>query len=138
MALAAAMLASQAGQGSETAAGKTVWDGVFTMTQAERGRTVLAEHCSLCHGEAMRGGGGVPPAVGPEFVFNWNGKTVSELFTYLKTTMPPTAPGSLSDEKYADILAALFDLNGFPADGASELPVDPQTLSNLVVSSQKR
>lgn len=119
------------------AGGRTVWDGVYTEAQAERGQKVIVETCSLCHGEAMRGGGGVPSAVGPEFMFNWNDRTVAELFNYLKTTMPPTAPGSLSDEKYADAMAALFKHNGFPASPEAEIPSNPDALADVVIVRSK-
>jgi hypothetical protein len=79
----------------------------------------------------------VPSAVGPEFMFNWNGKPVSELFVYLKTTMPPTAPGSLSDRQYADAMAALFKHNGFPASATAEIPTDPEALADVVIVSTK-
>lgn len=112
----------------------TVWKGIYTAAQAERGQRVLTEHCAQCHGAAMRGGAGVPSAVGPEFMFNWDGKTVGELFLYLKTTMPPTAPGSLSDQRYADVMAALFSHNGFPASETTEIPADPNALSDVLIA----
>lgn len=118
---------------SQAAAGKTIWDGIYTTAQAQRGQKILLEQCSMCHGEEMRGGGGVPSAVGPEFMFNWDGKSVGELFTFLKTTMPPTAPGSLSDQKYADAMAALFSHNGFPAADSSEIPADPAALADVTI-----
>jgi len=118
---------------SRAAGGRTVWDGIYTDAQAERGQKVILETCSLCHGEAMRGGGGVPSAVGPEFMFNWNEKTVTQLFVYLKTTMPPTAPGSLPDQKIADAMAALFKHNGFPASAEAEIPADPGALADVAI-----
>lgn len=121
---------------SHAAAGRTIWDGIYTVAQAERGQKVLIEQCSMCHGEAMRGGGGVPSAVGPEFMFNWDGKTISELFVFLKTTMPPTAPGSLSDQKYADAMAALFSHNGFPAAN-TEIPAEPGALADVAIVRAK-
>ena len=42
-------------QGS-SAATKTVWDGVYTADQAERGRGFYAEHCARCHGGDLQGG----------------------------------------------------------------------------------
>lgn len=138
--LAAALALMTAGElaSSSDAAegrGRTVWDGVYTEAQATRGQAILTEQCATCHGEAMRGGGGVPSAVGPEFMFNWKGKTVSELFMYLKTTMPPTAPGSLSDQKYADAMGALFKHNGFPASDIMEIPPDQKALVNVTIES---
>ena len=45
-----ATAATVPGQGSPAASGRSVWDGVFTDAQAERGRGYFAEHCARCHG----------------------------------------------------------------------------------------
>jgi S-disulfanyl-L-cysteine oxidoreductase SoxD len=118
-------------------AGRTVWDGIYTEAQAARGQAVLTEQCVLCHGETMRGGGGVPSAVGPEFMFNWKDKSVAELFAYLKMMMPPTAPGSLSDQKYADVMALLFKMNGFPASEGNDIPANPDALPDVRITPDK-
>src|SRR5262245_42339619 len=36
----------------------TVWDGVFTGAQAERGQSAYRERCQSCHGEKLEGGVG--------------------------------------------------------------------------------
>jgi hypothetical protein len=46
--------------------------------------------------------------------------------------MPPNEQGSLSEQRYADILAAIFRKNEFPA-GQSELPADPAALANILI-----
>jgi mono/diheme cytochrome c family protein len=117
--------------------GRTVWEGIYTEAQAARGQSVLTEQCVLCHGETMRGGGGVPSAVGPEFMFNWKDKSVAELFAYLKMMMPPTAPGSLSDQKYADVMALLFKMNNFPASEGNEIPANPDALPDVRIVADK-
>jgi len=122
---------------TEAAGGRTAWEGIYTEAQAARGTQVLTEQCVLCHGETMKGGGGVPSAAGPEFMFNWNGKPVSELFTYLKTMMPPTAPGSLSDQKYADAMAAVLKHNGFPAGESAEIPADATVMTDVIITAAK-
>jgi len=136
LALATAAAGAGLSWGGEPAK-RTVWDGVYTEAQAERGNAVLLEQCALCHGEAMRGGGGVPSAVGPEFMFNWKDKSVAELFAYLKAMMPPTAPGSLSDQKYADVMATLFKNNGFPANDSAEIPASPDALTDVLITQKE-
>ncbi len=58
---------------------KNVWTGVYSADQAKRGLETYKQQCSMCHGETMSGGGGVPAVAGPEFLYSWNGKTAAEL-----------------------------------------------------------
>ena len=100
----------------------TVWDGVYTEAQADRGLKRYAANCEMCHGGGMTGGGGVPGLIGAEFLFGYNNKTAADLFTYVKENMPPGQTGSLSDQQYVEIVAAVFKGNGFPASATQELP----------------
>jgi hypothetical protein len=55
--------------------------------------------------------------------------TLDDLFDRIKTTMPGDAPGSLTGEQCADILAFLLSKDGFPA-GQTELATGP-ALKNI-------
>ena len=107
-------------QGSENR--KTVWDGVFTAAQAERGREAYAVHCSSCHQDDLGGLAG-PALKGQQFMDDWREDRVKSLFTFIQTRMPVRASGSLSEETYIDILAHILSVNTFPA-GAKELTAD--------------
>jgi cytochrome c553 len=115
--------------------GPGVWDGVYTESQAERGSVVLAQKCVECHGVNLKGGPGVPPLVGLEFSFGWDTRSLGELYEYLVTTMPTGQPGSLSDQAYVDIIAAVLKLNGIPA-GDEETGLTPNTaaLSQIMLT----
>ena len=116
-------------------AGRTVWDRVYTNTQADRGSRLFSEHCALCHAQNMRGGlGGAAALIGPEFQFTWNDKSVGALFVILRAKMPPGEAGSLSDQEYADILAAILQVNGFPAGQEQELPGDATLTSDIRIT----
>jgi cytochrome c len=112
---------------------RTVWDGVYTTVQAERGATRFAETCAACHGEDMAGGPGIPGVTGIEFMFKYNDKTVGELFDYVKMNMPPGQQGSLTDTQYADVVAAILKGNEFPA-GATDLPPDAKALEQVRIT----
>jgi mono/diheme cytochrome c family protein len=135
-ALAAAVLLLPGLNAGKAQNKRTVWDGVYTAAQAQRGMATFKSQCAMCHGENMAGGGGAPAAAGPEFAFNWKGKTAGELLTYLKGNMPPNDAGSLSDQKYTDIIAAIFQTTEFPA-GNTELPSDPDALSAIQITPDK-
>jgi S-disulfanyl-L-cysteine oxidoreductase SoxD len=118
------------------AGAQNVWTGVYTADQAKRGLETYKQQCGMCHGETMSGGGGVPAVAGPEFLYSWNGKNAGELFDYLKAMMPPSDPGSLSDQKYADVMAAMFQTDGFPA-GQAELKPDSKALADIAITKDK-
>lgn len=117
---------------------KTVWDQVYTEAQAARGVQTFSEHCALCHAESMHGGpGGATALIGPEFQFLWNDKSVGALLTILRAKMPPGEAGSLSDQEYADIVAAILQRNGFPAGEDRELPGDGMVTSDIRITWDK-
>ena len=50
----------------------------------------------------------MPPLAGMDFLTNWTGKTVGDLYEKTQTTMPATAPGTLMPEQAADVLAFML------------------------------
>jgi mono/diheme cytochrome c family protein len=100
---------------------KTVWDGVYTDTQAQRGQSAYAWNCGRCHGEDLTGSGNV--LRGGKFMDRWREDSVKSLFNAIKSTMPRGAPGSLGDGEYLDIVAFILQANAFPT-GADELTID--------------
>jgi len=107
----------------------TVWDGVFTGAQAERGREAYALHCSSCHQNDLQGGAG-PALQGLHFIDNWREDSLQSLFTFIQTRMPLRAPGTLGEETYLDILTYILSMNTFPA-GSKELTHDALSTTQL-------
>jgi mono/diheme cytochrome c family protein len=107
---------------------RSVWQGVYTAAQSERGRAVYQASCGQCHGETLGGDIG-PTLVGP-FWSIWDGRTAADLLKTIRTTMPADAPESLKSQEYADLVAYLFSVNKFPA-GETELPVDQAALETI-------
>ncbi len=93
---------------------RTVWDGVYSEEQAERGRALYTESCSGCHAADLRGDNTSPSLVGMSFDFLWGGSTLGELFTRVQERMPTDRPGSLSAQTYRDILAFVLRENSYP------------------------
>jgi S-disulfanyl-L-cysteine oxidoreductase SoxD len=116
---------------------RSVWDGVYTNEQADRGHSVYHSQCEVCHGETLLGGDEVPPLAGPQFLANWNGLTVGDLFERIRKSMPANDPGKLSSQQNADVLAYLFSFNEFPA-GKMELPHDAELLKQIRIEATKR
>ena len=115
---------------------KSVWDGVFSQAQAERGRGLYSEQCASCHGSELTGGEMAPPLVGGDFQSDWNGLTVGDLFDRIRISMPQNAPGSLSGAQNADVLAFMLQANKFP-NGQTELARDAMMLKSIKFETKK-
>ena len=102
---------------------RTVWDGVYSEAQAERGRVLYTEACSGCHAPDLRGNNTSPSLVGMSFTFLWGGSTLGALLERIREQMPPAAPGTLPAQTYRDILAFVLSENTYPA-GAKEFEDD--------------
>ena len=100
----------------------SVWDGVYTDAQAERGHTLYMQNCSRCHGADLSGTYEIPPLVG-RFMPYWSGSTLDALFDYVSTAMPLDHPGALSAGANADIVAFILKSNDIPS-GSKELSAD--------------
>lgn len=72
----------------------------------------------------------MPALTGPDFVMDWSGMTVGDLFDKMQTSMPADKPGSLSREQNATLVAFLLSANKFPP-GKAELPSDPEHLREI-------
>jgi hypothetical protein len=104
--------------------GGSTWGGVYSDEQATRGAAAYAKHCTECHLEDLAGDGFAPALKGPEFLNNWNGLTVGDLFERIRVSMPPSDPNAVPVTDKADIVAHILKSSGFPA-GKTELA--PQT-----------
>lgn len=105
----------------------SIWDGVYSEAQAQRGREQYLQHCSVCHSVSLQGNNEAPPLVG-RFIPDWADAPLGDLYDYTSTAMPLDRPGSLSAPAYADIVAYLLNANGFPS-GKKEL--DPSMLATI-------
>src|SRR3569833_1525586 len=93
----------------------SVLNGAYTDAQAQRGADQFSAQCAACHGSGLTGNGEAPAQVGGEFISNWAGLTLGDLFERIRSTMPQDNPGNLSRAQYAEILSFILKSNGYPA-----------------------
>jgi mono/diheme cytochrome c family protein len=93
----------------------SVVEGVYTEVQAARGAALFQQSCAICHGATLGGLGEAPALVGAQFIGDFNGLTVGDLYERVRTTMPLNNPGGLTRDEYAAILAFMLKSNGFKA-----------------------
>ncbi|HLG55400.1 MAG TPA: c-type cytochrome [Vicinamibacterales bacterium] len=115
---------------------KSVNDGVYTADQAKLGEALYKEQCSACHGDNLEGSGPMPPLAGKDFLANWQGKTVGDLFEKTQTTMPATAPGTLTPEMTANIVSYMLSKDNYPA-GAAALESKMEPLLQIKLDAPK-
>src|SRR6266852_4271121 len=115
---------------------RSVWDGVYTVAQAKRGQALYNQQCSSCHGDTLAGGEAAPPLAGGDFLSNWDGLTMGDLFERIRKTMPGNKPGSLSREVNADITAYMLGVNSFPT-GERELASNTELLKQIRIAANK-
>ena len=114
---------------------KSVWSGVYSDAQAERGKEEYQKTCARCHAASLDGVqdanllGDFAPRFsmrGTDFMERWREDTAQSLFDLIKKGMPPRnepkAPPApdYSDQTVLDLMAVIFKGNGFPA-GTAEL-----------------
>jgi len=111
---------------------KTVWDGAYTAEQAARGRQAYLKECGSCHSENLQGGDEAPGLVGSAFLAQWVDLSAGDLFERTRISMPQDRPSQLSRATYADVLAHIFKVNGFP-EGSTELPTETVALKAIMI-----
>jgi hypothetical protein len=82
------------------------------------------------------GGESAPPLTGGAFLSNWNGLTLGDLFDRIRKTMPQSAPGRLTRQQDADVLALMLSRNKFPP-GKTELYKQSEMLKDIKFEAEK-
>ena len=119
-----------------TAPSRTVWDGVYSKEQADRGKKAYGSLCARCHGDNLLGNDDATPLVGKEFLKKWEGKSVASLVELTRKEMPSDGPGKLSRKQCTDITAYVLSVNDFPT-GQSELLPDSDVLKTILIRAEK-
>ena len=110
----------------------TIYSGIFTEEQAERGGAIYREQCSSCHGRTGRGTPQGPPITGAA-MNSYDGVPLIGLTEMIRITMPVGRPGSLSSRQLADVTAYVLSLHGAPA-GEEELPADDDAYVEIMIT----
>ena len=131
IALAATMFGSVLeAQDSDTLV--TIWDGVYTSAQAERGKATFNVSCSRCHNADLSGSDRGPTLVGEKFLATWMDGSLEPLFSFIRDMMPQGSANIVSDDSKADILAYILQRNSFPP-GKTELTANGARLDTMQI-----
>jgi quinoprotein glucose dehydrogenase len=110
---------------------------VGARAQAQAQDDAYLRTCAACHGPELRGGETGPALIGSTFQQHWGAVPPVGLEEFTRRTMPPTAPGSLSDADYTAALTRIRRANGMvvpqvPAAAAAypKIPTTAEWLNN--------
>jgi cytochrome c len=122
-------------QGDPTRPVTTVWSGVYTDAQAERGSVIYLQTCAGCHGSDLHGDSiaEYPALAGDDFMWQWQDAPVAKVVERIQTRMPFDRPGTLSLSDTVNLMAFLLRANDIPA-GTTELPPDAQLLQRIALT----
>jgi mono/diheme cytochrome c family protein len=104
---------------------------LYTTDQAGQGAALYAGQCAVCHGAQLEGIAG-PALTGTAFhqMAAAQHLTPKSLLDVVSTTMPMTAPGTLTADQYASLVAFILQKSGYPA-GGKPLSKDNPELAGL-------
>jgi len=111
---------------------RSVWDGVYSAAQAERGAAVYADRCASCHAPDLSGIGQAAPLTGADFLVGWVDLTAKDLFERIHVSMPADQPRSLTPQQVADVMAFILQKNDVPA-GQTDLPTAEDALKAVKI-----
>jgi mono/diheme cytochrome c family protein len=116
--LSAAPLAAQSAPPDSAATAAPV----YAAEQASGGAATYQAFCISCHDDGYH--------TAPKFRQKWSGRSVYELFTTLRATMPDDNPGGLSNDDYIRVLAYILKQNGVQP-GMDSLAVDSVRMAHM-------
>ena len=105
-------------------------EGAFSARQVERGSEGFGLECMDCHETEEFTGPGA-------YFEEQEGENLWSVFEFIWAEMPEDKPAWLDPEEYAEILAYLLSVYGFPA-GELDLPIDRESLEPIVVTRPER
>lgn len=106
----------------------------FDRAQVAHGKRLYAANCAKCHGADMQGVT-APALSGAAFAPANNAHlTIGGIYNYMATNMPADRPGKLKDSEYADLMAFLLNVNGYPS-GGSKLTADAARASTTPLNA---
>ena len=109
----------------------SVRDGVYTNEQAGRGEILYDDQCAVCHGAIRQFVPEMAALLGDHTFRNaWRGRSLGEMFGYIRETMPQDEPGTLTAAETAEIVAHILRGNRLPA-GETALAEDEEALNAI-------
>ncbi len=103
--------------------------GIFTVSQADRGMVLFRNECARCHGNRLDDGT-APVLLGPAFLETWNrdGLDLNPLLDMIRSM--DRLGAKLTDQDFVNVMAFVLQRNAYPA-GARTLAPDSVSLGGI-------
>lgn len=131
------LAARQSADSPAQPARRTVWDGLYSDTQAVRGKAAYMKSCAECHAPDLGGHEYAGALAGFGFQLKWQDASLAEVYGRVRS-MPLGAAGSLTGQEYLDIVAYILQANGYPSGGDDlSAAVAAQRWPRILIERQK-
>ena len=108
----------------------------FSTDQARQGENSFNKYCASCHGANLTDGMFGPPLAGNSFKERWAGRSMEELFNYLRAAMPPGLTGQINSSGYIDLISYLLEKNGIESSKEA-MPVRLDVLGAMMMPGER-
>lgn len=108
----------------------------YTPEQVVRGQAVYSAQCASCHGDRLQGIS-APALAGASFAKSH--LSVSQIRNVVVTQMPLSAPGSLSPDDYASVMAYTLSYSCVKSEGNGKIPfptTDQPDLAKVTIGAK--
>jgi len=109
-------------------------DALGSAEQAKRGEAAYLDECARCHSDTLSGTEFGPALVGNEFVRDWTGKNIGDMFVRIRETMPVDSPGRLTGQQAVDVIAFILYENKVNI-GDQPLAADAAALRRIIINA---
>jgi quinoprotein glucose dehydrogenase len=135
----ATVIGSSPGQSAPSHQGPfpTVWSGVYSKAEAQRGREVYKQLCSRCHGTDLKGGLTAPALVGDRFFDRWHDLRLGDVVAYIQAAMPREHQFYVSADSARAIVGLMLEESGVPA-GQEDISTDASVQHAILITRPRR
>jgi len=111
---------------------RTVWSGVYSKPEAERGKETAARLCGSCHGAELKGGTAVR-LTGPQFFERWDNLRLRDVVVQIQGTMPHGRDFFVPAGSTREVIAFMLRESGVPA-GEERMPENLSVLGDILIT----
>jgi cytochrome c5 len=111
----------------------TIWSGVYTQAEADRGKQTSARLCSRCHGTDLKGKSTAPGLTGAKFFDRWNDLRLVDVIAYIQGAMPREHEFFVSADATREIVGFMLQQSGIPP-GTEPISRDVKVLNEILIT----
>ena len=110
----------------------TIWSGVYTTDEADRGKQTAANLCGRCHGPELKGTDTAPGLTGARFFDRWNNLMLLDVIAWIQSAMPGDHGFFVTAKQSREIVGYMLRESGAPS-GRAPISDDINVLNQILV-----